>query len=148
MKRCFKCGAEKPLSEFYAHPRMADGHLNKCKECNKNDAHKHHRKMSQEPDWVEAQRARGRDKYARLYQSERQRRLINGSPTAKHVASYAVGNAVRDGRMVKPTTCSQCKRKVSGRFMHAHHEDYGKTYDVIWLCAKCHSNIHYEERTA
>ena len=27
------CGGEKNLSEYYEHPRMADGHLNKCKVC-------------------------------------------------------------------------------------------------------------------
>lgn len=37
VKVCFKCGIEKPLTEYYKHKRMTDGHLNKCKECNKSD---------------------------------------------------------------------------------------------------------------
>jgi 5-methylcytosine-specific restriction endonuclease McrA len=32
-KTCKGCGVGKDLSEYYKHPRMADGHLNKCKVC-------------------------------------------------------------------------------------------------------------------
>ena len=34
MKRCKKCGAEKPLIDFYRSSGMRDGHRNDCKVCN------------------------------------------------------------------------------------------------------------------
>jgi hypothetical protein len=66
-KRCFKCGLEKPLEEFYKHPQMGDGHLNKCKECTKKDVRENYDKNAEDPDYVERERARGRDKHHRLY---------------------------------------------------------------------------------
>lgn len=37
MKKCFKCHVKKPLTEFYKHPKMPYGTVNKCKMCNRFD---------------------------------------------------------------------------------------------------------------
>lgn len=36
-KRCFKCNKLKKLEQFYKHPKMPDGTVNKCKNCNKKE---------------------------------------------------------------------------------------------------------------
>lgn len=36
-KRCVKCGAVKPVSEFYRNPAMKGGRFNKCKICARRD---------------------------------------------------------------------------------------------------------------
>ena len=32
-KICRQCHLPKPIGDFYVHVQMADGHLNKCKDC-------------------------------------------------------------------------------------------------------------------
>lgn len=117
-KRCFKCGKVKPLSEFYAHPMMADGHLNKCKDCAKADV-KAHREAHPE-----------RELDTRL-------RACAKNPTHKN-ANMAVDAALRSGRLKKPERCQGCGRSSSETRIGAHHYDYTRPLDVIWLCAACH----------
>lgn len=66
-KICFKCNTEKQLRDFYKHPQMKDGHMNKCIECTKKDTKERENYLrSNNPEWVKKERQRGRDKYKRL----------------------------------------------------------------------------------
>lgn len=134
MKKCFKCGLEKPLSEFYKHKMMADGHLNKCKECTKRDVALHRK------DNIEKIREydRGRAKLPHRVAL----RTENAADYRKRFperakANAAVARALRDGRL-KKLPCFLCgQTDVEG-----HHPDYSRPIDVVWLCTKHHRDIH------
>ena len=57
----------------------------------------------------------------------------------KYDAQTKLNNAVRDGRIFKPDTCSRCSE--AGRVI-GHHHDYSEPFDVVWLCAPCHGLEH------
>jgi Zn ribbon nucleic-acid-binding protein len=43
------------------------------------------------------------------------------------------------GQVTAPLACENCHNKTN---LYAHHEDYDKPLDVIWLCRPCHRKIH------
>lgn len=129
-KQCFKCGEVKSLSEFYKHKQMKDGHLNKCKECNKNDATATRNKNIEYYREYDRKRGNRQDKnYLREYRSK--------YPN-KYKAHSMINNAIRDGKLHK-MTCEVC---CSGVDVHAHHDDYLKPLNIRWLCAVHHSQWH------
>lgn len=134
------------MSEFYAHPRMADGHLNKCKECAKADSRNadpvkraaYERERYKRPERKKAVResivrARKRDpeRFARYARDARARN------PEKYAARSAVGNALRDGRL-KKGRCEVCGSEK----VQAHHDDYSKPLEVRWLCIQHHNEHH------
>lgn len=66
MKQCIICKERKPLFDYYAHKKMADGHLNKCKVCCKAQAKERQDRLKNDHAWIELERIRGREKYHRL----------------------------------------------------------------------------------
>jgi hypothetical protein len=135
-KECFKCKAVKPLIEFYKHSKMADGHINKCKECTKNDVHlnrtqnlekyrAYDRERSKNPE-----RIRVNTEINKAWRAEDRRRVS---------AHNAVLRAIKAEKLVR-LPCVRCGEKKSV----AHHEDYDKPLDVVWLCQPCHKQRHKE----
>lgn len=120
-KTCFKCKAEKPLTEFYVHPQMGDGRLNKCKECTRKDVRQNYESNAD---------------YYRAY--DRKRGYRPGDPH-KVAARMAV-------RKLEKQPC-EVGVDCSGR-IEAHHDDYTKPLEVRWLCKKHHGEVHTADESA
>jgi len=136
-KICFKCGDDKPLSEFYKHSGMKDGHLNKCKNCNKIDVANNYKNKKQQYQVYEKERFKRTERKEHIlkYQQKRRKKFPE-----KARAWNAVSNAIRDGRLIR-LPCQNCGDERS----QAHHTNYSKPLDVEWLCFKCHRHVHGQE---
>ena len=135
-KKCFKCNAVKPLSEFYKHSQMADGHVNKCKECNKNDVTSNRNKNLEK--YRAYDRARGKIP-ERIKANTEINRAWRAEDSRRIAAHSQVARAIRSGALVRQP-CSRCNESKSV----AHHEDYDKPLEVVWLCQPCHKQRHKE----
>jgi len=124
-KVCFKCGKEKQLDEFYVHKQMADGHLNKCKECAKNDVRENYISLTENEEFYEKERARGRDKYHRLGYKDKYK-----TPKFRNLSYFKNMN-----KMLK-------SKGLIKEGEEAHHWNYNLPYSVIILDRKDHKRLH------
>jgi hypothetical protein len=132
-KQCFKCGVTKAHEEFYRHARMADGYLNKCKECAKEDTRVH---RGANLDSIRAyDRERGRTEERRTANLEINKRWRAEHPERRR-AEEKIRRAVREGKM------KRCVCWVCGSEAEAHHPDYSRPLDVVWLCRPHHAQTH------
>lgn len=119
---------------------MADGLLGKCKECTKADSTRRRNEKHAEVCAYDRERARRPERKAKTlaYQVAMRKR----SPE-KYAARSAVSNAVRDGKL-KKSPCVHCGDPRA----QAHHNDYSKPLDVVWVCFKCHREIEHGQKVA
>jgi ribosomal protein S27AE len=151
-KECFKCLIVKPITEFYKHKGMADGHLNKCKECSRKDTKDNIAKNREYYREYEANRANlpkrveARLRYSQTTEGKEAHRRAKekweSDNLIKRAACCLVNNALRSGRLIKKNECEECG--VNNGRIHGHHDDYDYPLIVRWLCPKCHTKWHKE----
>ena len=136
MKTCFKCNETKPFSDFYKHSAMTDGHLNKCKSCTKSDVNKHRSENIEKIRAYDRERAKHPD---RIQSNINQTKMWRSQDKRRAYAHSQVSQAIKNGKLIK-IPCEKCGCEKS----LAHHEDYDKPLDVVWLCQPCHKQRHKE----
>lgn len=155
MKRCFKCQETKRIDEFYKHTQMSDGRLNKCKECTKKDASEHRqanlekiraydRLRGSMPHRVAARQEYSKTDAYKTSHAKSTTKYFANNPK-KYKAHNILNAAVRD-KKITPWPCLVCGKKAE-----AHHPDYDRPLDVVWLCPSHHKQAHaivrnYEEK--
>ena len=158
--KCTMCERILPLSEFYKSKIAKRGHEGKCKKCryeqfkqwSKNNKDKIRANCIKYQE-VNKDKIRERKKiyqkqYAQKHYIEYRQKIIEYQKQyAKKYPSKArargiVKNHIKYGKIKRPTICSCCNRKD---VIHAHHEDYSKPLEIIWLCASCHRLLHKRE---
>lgn len=141
---CKICGANSADVEFYATI------TSRCKECHKVKVRENRAEKIEYYKAYDAKRYRldpkvkmRHKRYAKTDAGKKAFRRARASWLERNLEKRAchviLGNAVRDGRIVRPDCCSMCG---AGGRIHGHHEDYTKPLDVVWVCPKCHAAIH------
>lgn len=140
-KKCSECGRLLPITEFNLLRKSKDGHQDRCRDCfSKYNRERYAANSTSIKERVK--KYRDENPYNEL---DTRMNACNKNPTQKN-AYRAVEAAIRAGVLHKPDTCSMCGCNDSDRRIEAHHYDYAKPLDVIWLCSACHGLADRKKR--
>lgn len=117
---------------------MKDGHVNKCKECNKRDVRSN--RIDKIAFYSGYDKERGKREIRKTNQTIYRQTSEANFPIRKQATTF-VANSLKRGKMVKASCCESCGSPYN---IEAHHSSYTKDMwsIVTWLCSKCHGKIH------
>ena len=124
----------KQISDFYPLARMKDGVFNKCKECYKKDVRENRLSKIEYYREYDSRRAKLPD---RIKLATMQTKAWRNEDARRNRCHSAVSRAIKNGLLV-PAPCKLCGELKSV----AHHDDYDKPLEVVWLCQSCHVKLH------
>lgn len=134
MKKCSACGEVKDFDLFQKRAASKDGLTSSCDACLKvRDKARYlkEREYRLERNKIYMSSEKGKQSHK---ESVKKWQDNNREKRAAHVI---LGNAVKYKKIVKQpcTVCGELK-------VEAHHDDYSKPLDVVWLCVKHHNQTH------
>jgi hypothetical protein len=127
-----------PVSEFTVHKRTGRPE-SWCKTCRR----EYYR------EWRKRNPEKARAAVRRYHQRSRAKlRAYRQRPAerAKHAARQLILWSVKTGVLKRPEACERCGDVPPPRRLHAHHPDYSRPLDVVWLCSMCHGEEHRKTR--
>jgi len=136
MKACNKCQKVKESDEFYPAKTTRDGLLGECKECTRARVTKRRNENIEAVREYDKERSKNKHRIALAKEVNARWRKEDSRRVAAH---NAVARAIRAGELTKQP-CARCGSEKS----LAHHEDYNKKLEVIWLCQPHHKKRHKE----
>lgn len=127
MKTCKICGVDRDERQFSGRRRTCNLCYNRM----------YHENIGGLRDKV-LERSRRKDRKMTRADYLRKKRQQEERWPEKLAARRMVTNAIKVGTL-KRCPCSVCGQV---EMVHAHHDDYSKPLDVIWLCSKHHGERH------
>ena len=142
MKPCIICKIEQELEQFYKHPQMGDGHLNKCKTCCKRQADEREKRLRDNSDWLEKEKTRGKEKYHRLYKKQNKEPRKQRTKLVSRKETYNRYKAKYPEKILATSAVQHLERTFEKS--HFHHWSYNEEHrkDVIELSEKEHNLLH------